>query len=236
MSLFGRFLEISVPVEDIQESLHWYQALGFSECTTSDSVDHHYAVVTDGRVFIGLHAAGLQTLTLSFVRPELTGAITELEAAEIEPDKVYLGDERYHSVSLCSPDELDVQLLEARTFSSTTVESTPLTGQLRYLQVVTPDPAATSEFWTRGGLDRHALEASVEDDDADEDEFELITPGMTLMVRDGRSAVTLNFYCGDTVPLLETLNRKDMQYRKRGNTLRLIAPEGTVFEISATPR
>ena len=82
--MLGRFLEISVHAPDVRESLEFYQALGFEQATTSDSVSYPYAVVTDGRLFLGLHAAELPTPSLTFVMPELRKTFAQQPVADLQ--------------------------------------------------------------------------------------------------------------------------------------------------------
>ena len=53
--MLGRFLEISLHTPDIQESLEFYESLGFAQASVGEIWPHPYAVVTDGRLFLGLH-------------------------------------------------------------------------------------------------------------------------------------------------------------------------------------
>ncbi len=53
----GRFHELSIATADIRASLDFYESLGFWQAPTGDAWHHPYAVVTDGRVVLGLHAA-----------------------------------------------------------------------------------------------------------------------------------------------------------------------------------
>ena len=53
--MLGRFLEVSVHAPDILESLAFYERLGFTQAPVGETWSHPYAVVTDGRLFIGLH-------------------------------------------------------------------------------------------------------------------------------------------------------------------------------------
>jgi len=225
MSLFGRFLEISIPVPDIQESLAWYRLLGFTECTVGDVYEHHYAVVTDGRVYIGLHAAGLKELSLTFVRPGLTGHIPELQQLGLEVDDVYQGDERFHELLLHDPTGLPARLIEARTFSATTLESPCKAGQLRQIALSTRQPEATVAFWKQGGFDSY--------EDEEEDDFELLTPGMSLSVAAGKIAEpTLSFHCEDMQTLRSLLEKENLSYRKKGEQLHLFTPEDTLIVVS----
>ncbi|TDJ47077.1 MAG: hypothetical protein E2O52_03670 [Gammaproteobacteria bacterium] len=47
-----------MPTDDIQASLEFYQRLDFTELNVNDVRTHYYAVVTDGRIAVGLHAEG----------------------------------------------------------------------------------------------------------------------------------------------------------------------------------
>ena len=51
------FLEISVHTPEIQDSLAFYESLGFVQATVGEVWPYPYAVVTDGRLFLGLHGA-----------------------------------------------------------------------------------------------------------------------------------------------------------------------------------
>ncbi len=223
MSLFGRFLEISVPAGDIQESLAWYRLLGFHECPTGDIYDHHYAVVTDGRIYIGLHSAGIDETCLTFVRPELTRHLPKLQELGTEVDEVYQGDERFHELVLHDPDGFQVRLIEARTFSPTECETIPLTGQLRNLGLAARYPDDASQFWEQGGFDSH----EIEEDDA----IELLLPGMTILLQQGRSAPQLNFLCTDKEPLRRMLEKENLRYQKRCDEITMTSPEGLHLNI-----
>lgn len=224
MSLFGRFLEISVPTGDIQESLAWYRLLGFCECPTGDIYDHHYAVVTDGRISIGLHSAGIGETCLTFVRPELTQQVPKLQQLGLEVDDVYQGDERFHELILQDPEGLQVRLIEARTFSPTECDTIPLTGQLRNLGLAARYPDDASQFWQQGGFDSHDIEE-------EEDAIELLLPGMTILLRQGRSAPQLNFLCTDKYPLRRMLEKENLKYQKRGDEISMTSPEGLRINI-----
>jgi hypothetical protein len=53
--MLGRFLEFSVPTNDIVDSLGFYKLLEFHELDSGDAWSHKCAVVTDGNICIGLH-------------------------------------------------------------------------------------------------------------------------------------------------------------------------------------
>jgi catechol 2,3-dioxygenase-like lactoylglutathione lyase family enzyme len=68
LPLLGTFHEVSVVVADMRAALEFYERLGFSQATTTDTFTHPYGVVTDGRIFIGLHQRGGPSPVLTFVR------------------------------------------------------------------------------------------------------------------------------------------------------------------------
>jgi len=53
--VLGRFLEFSLATPDIRASLDFYTGLGFSSADVGDAWPHPYAVVTDGRICLGLN-------------------------------------------------------------------------------------------------------------------------------------------------------------------------------------
>ncbi len=53
--MLGRFLEFSLATPDVRASLDFYTRLGFSEAEVGEAWPHPYAVVTDGRICLGLH-------------------------------------------------------------------------------------------------------------------------------------------------------------------------------------
>src|ERR1700690_1167167 len=84
--MLGRFLEFSVATSDIAASLQFYSRLGFSQVSVGDTWQHAYAVLSDGRIHIGLHQDSVARPQITFVKPQLlqhTGALEQL-GIEIE--------------------------------------------------------------------------------------------------------------------------------------------------------
>ncbi len=117
----GRFLEISVVAPKILESIAFYEALGFQQVSTSETWSHPYAVMTDGRLYVGLHqqAGHLSTAsaTLSFVRADLAPYATQLRNLGIVFEREQLSGDSFNELSFRDPSGQPVRLLEARTFS-----------------------------------------------------------------------------------------------------------------------
>src|SRR5882672_880732 len=94
--MLGRFLEISVHAPSVLESLEFYQKLGFSQAEVGDTWRHAYAVVTDGRLFIGLHEREFVSPALTFVKPDLWRYLEQLEILGVELEFSRLGGEVFN--------------------------------------------------------------------------------------------------------------------------------------------
>src|SRR5580692_7296712 len=81
-SMPGRFHELSLSTSDISASIDFYESLGFWQAPTGDAWPHRYAVVTDGRVVLGLHETAEFT-AITFVDPELAAVADSLSAAGV---------------------------------------------------------------------------------------------------------------------------------------------------------
>ena len=115
--MLGRFLEFSIATPDIQASLNFYCKLGFSPAEVGEAWAHPYAVVSDGRLVIGLHQSPAFTSSLTFVKPDLLKHIARLEQLDIAFEFMRLGDEVFNEVGWLDPSGQLVRLVEARTFS-----------------------------------------------------------------------------------------------------------------------
>jgi catechol 2,3-dioxygenase-like lactoylglutathione lyase family enzyme len=223
MGTFGRFLEVSVPTADILRSLEFYRALGFAEFTTGDIRRWHYAVVTDGRIAIGLHGGGIEESALSFVRPNLARQIHALEELGHEFEFRRLGTEEFNEAALRTPDGQLILMLEARTFSpgEDAADERPLIGHCTEVSLACADPAVTRSFFEGAGF----LPADEEETDV----VRLHTPGITLGLREtARSAAaTLRFAAGDTRAVLRALKEKGVPTTRGPEGPIIKAPEGT---------
>jgi len=115
--VLGRFLEISVYAADVAESLAFYESLGFVQATTGDVWTHPYGVVTDGRLFIGLHAARFASPSLTWVQPDLAQQVPRLRGEGVNFEFAKLAQDEFNEAGFRDPHGQMVTLLEARTFS-----------------------------------------------------------------------------------------------------------------------
>jgi catechol 2,3-dioxygenase-like lactoylglutathione lyase family enzyme len=151
--VLGRFLEVSVRSPDLPESLAFYESLGFVQAVTGDARPHPYAVVTDGRLCLGLHGGADDEATLSFVHPDLEAHAPRLEALGIELEFARLGAEQLHELGFRDPAGQRVVLIEARTFSPPAAPPKPsMLGYFEEFGIPTPDLERSAAFWDALGL------------------------------------------------------------------------------------
>ena len=152
--MLGRFLEISVHAPNVLESLEFYQELGFTQAQVGEAWSHPYAVVTDGRLFIGLHQYEFDSPSLTFVKPDLGRHIDALEGLGIEFAFRKLGNDVFNEAGFHDPGRVMVTLLEARTFSPPTREAgeTSACGYFNEIGIPAPDSDRSKDFWERLGF------------------------------------------------------------------------------------
>lgn len=225
---FGRFLEFSIPTADIRASLDFYLRLGFSELSVGDIHDYYYAVVTDGRIAIGLHAAGIDESALSFVNTDV-GAIAHSISTQQDAEIVFsrLGAEDFHEIGIYAPDAHLLVILEARTFSQADFsrQPEPLIGRCTEISLGCRDLLSATAFWSKAGF--------IANDDAATDSIELLAPGLRLCLRANLrpGTKTLRYAPDDYGEMLERLGAAGIPQRGAGHNCQITAPEGTRLDI-----
>jgi catechol 2,3-dioxygenase-like lactoylglutathione lyase family enzyme len=152
--VLGRFLEFSLATPDIQASLDFYVKLGFSEAEVGDARPHPYAVVTDGRIHLGLHQADIPAPSMTFVKPDLLKQLEVLEELGVEFKFRRLGNDVFNEVGWLDPSGHLIRLIEARTFSPSKrkVTETSYCGYFLEIAVPAPDTEASKAYWERFGF------------------------------------------------------------------------------------
>jgi hypothetical protein len=150
----GRFLEISLAAADVAASLAFYESLGFVQASVGEAWPHPYAVVTDGRLSLGLHAADFESPLPTWAAPSLRERLATLANLDVTIDDARLDDVSMHQALLRDPSGQLLRLLEARTFSPPALapaHSTAL-GYFEEFAIATTDLTAASAFWERLGF------------------------------------------------------------------------------------
>jgi hypothetical protein len=115
--VLGRFHEISIATADIRVSVEFYENLGFTQAPTTDTWPHPYGVLTDGRLFIGLHQRRAPTPTLTFILPGIATHLAAFESYGIALTVCRTGEEVFNELGFLDPFGQPVTVLEARTYS-----------------------------------------------------------------------------------------------------------------------
>jgi catechol 2,3-dioxygenase-like lactoylglutathione lyase family enzyme len=152
--VLGRFLELSLATPDIQASLDFYVRLGFSQAEAGDAWPHPYAVVTDGRIHLGLHQAQISATSMTFVKPDLLKQLDTFENLGVEFEFRRLGNDVFNEVGWFDPSGHLIRLIEARTFSPSKrrVTETSLCGYFLEIALPTPDKEGSKNYWEQFGF------------------------------------------------------------------------------------
>lgn len=239
--MLGTFLELAIASEDVAESLAFYESLGFVQASVGEAWPHPYAVVTDGRLHLGLHAAGLDGPLLTFVVPELRSRLGELEALGIEIEDCRLDDASLNYATFRDGAGHAVRLVEARTFSSPALDPTHESrlGYFEAYAVATPRPAEAGRFWEALGFVAFA-------DEPGDDPARVVASSrdLNLAFHDADLAVpTLCFSCPDVPQRVEQLRDQGFAFARRlprgwshPDSALLLAPDGVqVLLVASTP-
>jgi len=152
--VLGRFLEFSLATPDIQASLDFYSRVGFSQANVGEAWQHPYAVVTDGRICLGLHQRALPAAAMTFVKPNLLKHVDGLEELGLEFEFRRLGNDVFNEVGWFDPSGQLIRLIEARTFSPSKRAGTDTSrcGYFIEIALPTPDLQESKSYWERFGF------------------------------------------------------------------------------------
>ena len=152
--MIGRFLEVSVHAPDVLSSIEFYEGLGFSQATTGEAWPYPYAVVSDGRLGIGLHQRELPQSLLAYVLPNLIERLDALESRGIEIRDRRLGGDVFNEATIATLGGQLIRLLEARTFSplQRAPGETSKLGWFEDFLLPVGDVKAVAQFWERIGF------------------------------------------------------------------------------------
>ena len=113
--MLGKFHEISIETGDIANSVAYYERLGFSQCGTTDTWPHPYGVMTDGRLYIGLHQFKFPSPTITYVHPGVAEHAPVIERLGIDIAWKRVSDEAFNEFGFLDPSGQTVRVQEAPT-------------------------------------------------------------------------------------------------------------------------
>lgn len=149
LPLAGTFHELSVAVDDVRGAIEFYERLGFSQASTTDAFTHPYGVITDGRLYVGVHQRTGASPVLTFVRPGVAGSVAAFAAAGIHLTRRHTGEEVFNEIAFTDPFGQEVAVLEARTYSPVARKDTDvsLCGDFAELSLPAHDFSVAQAFW-----------------------------------------------------------------------------------------
>jgi catechol 2,3-dioxygenase-like lactoylglutathione lyase family enzyme len=147
--VLGKFHEISIETADIAESVAYYERLGFSHCGTTDTWQHPYGVMTDGRLYIGLHQFKFPSPTLTYVHPGVAQHTHVIEKLGVEIAWKRVGDDAFNEFGFLDPSGQPVRVQEAPTHFASDRDrgETSLCGDFAEYSMSTAEFEPMRAFW-----------------------------------------------------------------------------------------
>ena len=147
--MLGRFHEISVETRDIAESVAFYERLGFVQCGTTDTWPHPYGVMTDGKLYIGLHQFKFPSPTITYVHADAAQHAHAIEKHGVELAWKRVGDDAFNEFGFLDPSGQAVRVQEAPTHFASELEArdTSLCGDFAEYSVPAAEFEPMREFW-----------------------------------------------------------------------------------------
>jgi len=129
--------------------VEFYERLGLTQATTTDTFAHPYGVLSDGRLCLGVHERAGPSPVLTFVHPGIARHLGAFAAAGIELTTCRIGEEVFNEVGFADPFGHAVAVLEARTYSpvARALSETSLCGDFALVSLPAADFAAAQAFW-----------------------------------------------------------------------------------------
>jgi catechol 2,3-dioxygenase-like lactoylglutathione lyase family enzyme len=147
--VLGKFHEISIETPDIAASVAFYERLGFAPVGTTDTWQHPYGVMTDGKLYVGLHQFKFPSPTLTYVHPDIAAYAHVIEKHGIELAWKRVGDDAFNELGFFDPSGQAVRLQEAPThFAADRDRDEPsLCGDFAEISLPAADFEPMRTFW-----------------------------------------------------------------------------------------
>jgi len=240
--VLGRFLELSVATDDIRGSIEFYRKLGFIEATVGDAWNHPYAVVSDGRIALGLHQQPDFIPSLTFVKPDLLKHLQRLESLGITFAIRRLGDDVFNELAWFDETGHLLRLVEARTFSPAKRTAGEHSACGYFVEIALPAavPQDAKAGWEGLGF------VAMDEEDTLLPHVSCLsdTIGIGLYAPDQIHAPTLMYEIDDVVATRSTFKQAGLIPAQRippalppTAALKIVAPEGTpiLMTVSSEP-
>jgi catechol 2,3-dioxygenase-like lactoylglutathione lyase family enzyme len=237
--VLGRFLEFSIATPDIRASLDFYVRLGFSETEVGEAWSHPYAVLTDGRIYLGLHQNSALLPAVTFVKPELLKHLDSFEKLGLTFEFRNIGNDVFNEIGWLDPSGHLIRLIEARTFSPSKRQATDMSLCGYFVEIALPAPSVdiAKAYWEQFGF------VGIDEPDAMLPHVSCTsdTVDIGLYQPTHLKEATLLFEVTDFTKTLASLDAIGIKQGRVPASLRqmpatvLIAPEGTPILLTAAP-
>jgi catechol 2,3-dioxygenase-like lactoylglutathione lyase family enzyme len=147
--VLGRFHEIAIQTTDIRASVEFYERLGLSHAATGETWSHPYGVLTDGRIFLGLHQHAFESPALTFVHAGVARFASELQSQGVKFAYRHTAEHEFNRIGIKDPSGQMLALVEARTYSPVVrrPEQVSLCGYFAEFSMPSTDFALAKAFW-----------------------------------------------------------------------------------------
>ncbi|MEO8019049.1 MAG: hypothetical protein ABI769_14650 [Pseudomonadota bacterium] len=147
--MLGKFHEISLQTADIAGSVAFYERLGFGQCGTADTWQHPYGVMTDGRLYVGLHQFKFPSPTITYVHPGVAQRAHVVEKLGVDIAWKRVGDDAFNEFGFLDPSGQAVRVQEAPTHFASDRErgESSLCGDFAEFSMPAPDFEPMRAFW-----------------------------------------------------------------------------------------
>ena len=147
--MLGRFHEISIETADIADSVAFYERLGFVQCGTTDTWPHPYGVLTDGKLFLGLHQFKFPSPIVTYVHAGVAHHSHVIEKHGIELAWKVVGDEAFNEIGFLDPSGQAVRVQVAATHFAGEKDpgDSSLCGDFAEFSLPSADFQPMQEFW-----------------------------------------------------------------------------------------
>ena len=236
--MLGRFLEFSVGAPDIRASFDFYRSLGFLPAEVGEARRYRYAVLTDGRICIGLHDLADAPTCLTFVKPELIKHLADLERVSGGFTFSRLSSGEFNEIGWSDPSGNLIRLVEARTFSPHKPPvDRPTCGYFLEIALPAIDREQSKQHWERCGF------VGIEEADAPLPSVGCTSDSIDIGLHEPAhiAAPTLRFEVEDLPALRRRLAALAVPANGRvpaplhGSAVAITAPEGTLLLVSGPP-
>ncbi len=230
--MLGQFLEFSVHTPDIIESLVFYKTLGFSDLESGDVWSHKYAVVSDGKLCIGLHDQEFEEPTLTFVHRDLAKHARAMSDHGFDFELLRTDTDVFNELGFRDSDGQMIRMIEASTFTPPDEEvGRSICGEWFELSLPAKDAMRAGRFWAPLA----PVMIELREEPTPHLRFDAAGMPLGLSEHNALKAPSPCFVCDDLSSVLSDVERHglkiDTNPKYESSFVSIQAPEGTTLYL-----